>query len=166
MHVDRLVPPGLAQQRHDALGLAERISAHDVGALGKQRLGGQQPVDLAGRGRMAEHRQPEGGFGDECVAAQHLERRAGGVACSLVVPRNHHGETAGHDPDLCRSQDVAGGVKRHRDPAYGDVFAWNGNLRRACKIRTVTRRHDGKRLGRCQHGGMAGARVVAVSVRN
>src|SRR3546814_11528109 len=42
-------------------------------------------LDLVPRGRMAEHRQAEGRLGDEDVARDDFERRAGRVGAALVV---------------------------------------------------------------------------------
>ena len=69
VQVDRRVVAGEAKQRDHALRLAQRIGADQMGALRKQRHRGQQFLHLVRRIAVAEHRQPEGGLGDEDVAA-------------------------------------------------------------------------------------------------
>ena len=71
--VDRLLPARLAQQADDPLGLAERIGADQVGALGELLDRAQQPGDLVACVGVPEHRQAEGGLGDEDVAGDRLE---------------------------------------------------------------------------------------------
>ena len=58
-------------------------------ALREQRHRGQQARDLAVRRRMAEHRQGEGGLGDEDVARHRFEAAAGGIGLALVVAADH-----------------------------------------------------------------------------
>ena len=69
-------------------------------------------------GGPAVDRQAEGGFGDEGVAADRLERRAGGVGRELVVAGDDPDFAALLDADLRGAEDVSGGMERdaHASP--------------------------------------------------
>ena len=85
VQIDGRIMAGAAQFRDQPLCLAQRIGAHQDTAIGIGRQRGQQPRHL-GRGiGMAEHRQAKGGFGDEDIAFQWFERRAGGIGAALVI---------------------------------------------------------------------------------
>ena len=113
---------------------------------------------------MAEHRQAEGGLGDEDVAGDRLERRAGGVAPALVIPRDHHGQAARPDHDLGRAQHVAGGNEGDLHRVAHDPLAIGGGLGRSGEALAVALRHDRQGLGRGQHRAVARARMIRVSV--
>ena len=85
MQIDRLVVACVPHERDEALRLAERISADEMCALGKERDGTQKLGDLSIGIAMTEYRQPERRFRDEEVAGQALESHARGVAEELVV---------------------------------------------------------------------------------
>src|ERR1700738_4021342 len=84
MQIDRLVVACLTHERDEALRLAERISADEMRALGKERDGTQKLGDLRIGIAMTEYRQSERRFRDEEVAGQALESHARGVAEELV----------------------------------------------------------------------------------
>ena len=97
----RAVVAGVAQHADDALRLAQRIGADQVRPLGKLRDRGQQLADLALRRRMAEHRQRERRLGDEHVAGDRLEGRAGRVGLPLVVARGDDPEALAFSTAIC-----------------------------------------------------------------
>ncbi|GJE41460.1 hypothetical protein AEGHOMDF_0626 [Methylobacterium soli] len=166
VQVDRPVVAGLPQQRHDALRLAERVGADDVGALGKQGHGGQELGDLLAGIGHPEHRQPEGRLGDEDVAGHDLEGQAGGIARPLVIARDHDAHALGLDGDLGRAQHVAGGGEAHRDVADADRLAELGLLARAAEILAVAHRHDPQGLARGEDAAVPGAGMVGMPMRD
>ena len=101
-------------------------------ALGKQRDRSQQLSDLVGRVAVAEHRQAEGGLGDEDVAGHQLERRAGRVGRVLVVAGGDDAGALAGNRDLRRAQHMAGGMKLDGDVAEPQLLAIGDGLR-ACR---------------------------------
>jgi hypothetical protein len=76
---------GLTEHRDQALRLAKRIGAHKVCAVRKQANGMQQLCNL-GRGiAVAKDGQSERGLGDEDIASDQFEWRAGRIRDILVV---------------------------------------------------------------------------------
>ncbi len=100
MQVDRLIVTRGAQQRDDALGLAERVGADEMRALGEEGNRAQELCDFGCGIAMTEHRQAERRLGDEHVARHEFERRAGRIGRVLVVARRHNAHAAGLDQDL------------------------------------------------------------------
>ncbi len=162
--VDGLVPPALAQQPDHPLRLAEGIGPDDVAAFGELPDGLQQSGDLLGVGREAEHRQAEGGLGDEHLAGHRLEGRAGRVAPSLVVSRDHHGQAGVAHHRLGRAQDVAGGRQADLDIVAAERLAVAHRLGSAAEVLAVAGGHDLQRLGGGDHHAVAGPGMVGVAV--
>ena len=123
VEVDRAIPAAAAQQGDEALTFAEGVAADDMGAVREQFDAGQQPVDFLGVGRVAEHRQGEGGFGDEDVAGDRDERVAGRVGPALVVAADDGAAAAVFHRDLGAAEDMAGRFEPHSDFAAGEDFA-------------------------------------------
>ena len=112
--------------------------------------------------RPAVDGQAERGLGDEGVAADRLERRAGGVGVGLVV--------AGDDPDLASmleahlggAEDVAGRVKRDADAIDIDGIAVGQASDAGARFQTVGKNPESRRGG--EVGPAAPGDVVAVGV--
>ena len=104
---------------------------------------------------MTKHRQPEGRLGDEDVARNQFERRAGRIGDILVIAGRDDAQAAGLDQDLRRAEHVAGRMKAHGDAAEGEAFAVADRLNRAGKIRPIAQRHEIERLGSREHRAMA-----------
>ena len=109
----------------NALRLAERIAEQHRGAT---RVGVAAPpvVDLGIERllrRPAVDRQAEGRFGDEGVAGDRLERRAGAVGLRLVVARRNPDPPAVFEPYLRRTQHMPRRVQRQPDAVVRDGFA-------------------------------------------
>ena len=129
VQIDRLVVAGLADERDDALRLAERIGADEMRPLGKQRDRMQQLGDLAVGIAVAEHRQSERRLGDEHVASDQLERRAGRIGarscsrrrrrCAGRRPRRRSAPSRAHDRPggRSRARRRAAPSRRSRSPA-------------------------------------------------
>ena len=98
----------LADQRDDALRLAERIGADEMGTFGEALHAFQKPGDLLAVVRMAEHRQAEGRLGDEDIAGHEFEAFAGRVAAALVVARDDDARAVLFNRDLGGPQHMAG----------------------------------------------------------
>ncbi len=99
---------GAAQFGDHPLRLAQRIGTHRHAAI---RIGGergQQPGHFASRFGMAEHRQTEGGFGDENIAGQRLEGRTGRIGPPLVIARYNDAGAGLFQHHLRRTQHMAG----------------------------------------------------------
>ena len=100
--------------RQHALRLAQAVGEQHAGLPGL--LIGAPPRSHIGQHfalrRPAEDGQPEGGFGDERVAGQRLEWRAGGIGLQLVIARNHPDFAARFDAHLRRAQNMSGGMQR------------------------------------------------------
>ena len=161
---DRPVVAGGAQQRDQPLGLAEAVGADEMRALGKRRERGEQPADLARVGLVAEHRQPEGGLGDEEVAAHELEGRRGRIGAALVVAGDHGAAAPMLDHHLGAAEDVAGRHQPHRHAAHADRLAVAQLLEAAGRLRPEPRPHDGDGLRRRQHRAVAGPRMIGMAV--
>src|SRR5207245_8844536 len=71
----------------------------------------------------AEERQGIARFGDEHVAAQELERRAGRIRLAFVIARHHPDATAALDPDLPAAEHVSGAVQRDRAASHDAPLA-------------------------------------------
>ena len=166
VQIDRLVVAGLADERDHALRLAERIDADEVRALGKQRDRMQELGDLPVRRAVPEHRQAERRFGDEDVAADELERRAGRIGDVLVVAGGDDAQPVGLDGDLRRAEHMAGGMEGDARAVEPYGLAIGDRLRRAGEILAVAQPHQIERLLRRQHRAVTGARVVGMTVRD
>ena len=158
VQVDGPIEALLAQQRHHALRLAERIGADDVRALRKERHGGEELAHLGPGVRVAEDRQTEGRLRDEHVAGHDFVGRAGRVLGPLVVARNDEPRAAGLDGDLRRAEHVAGGGEAHHRVAEPHRLAEPRLLGPSREIAAVAHGHDPQGLPRRQHapGGRSG----------
>ena len=154
------------QQSHQALRLAERISAEDVGPLGEQLQRGQQLADFIRRIRVPEDRQAECRLRDEGVAADRLEGHTGRVPRTFVVAGKNERETTRFDLDLCRAQNMTRGVKLHPDVADRRPTAERRRLALTREIVSVAHRHDVERMGGRHDGAVAGTGVIGMSVRD
>ena len=99
------------QLREHALGLAKGVAEQHRWLL---RLGLPPAQDLAGDRRSgfpAVDREAEGGFADEDVRLDGLERCATGVVAALVIATHQPALPSGFQTDLGRSEDMAGGMK-------------------------------------------------------
>ncbi len=166
MQINRLFVSGAPQQRQHALTFAQRIDADEMAAFREQRHGVQQLVDLLAGGRMAEDRQRKGRLGDEQIAILRLERGAGRVWPALVVAGDHDPAAAIIEHDLGAAEHMAGRREPHRDLADRQALAIGERLQRPACRPAVTRSHDRNRLGCGQHMPVAGARVIAMTVRD
>ncbi len=166
MQIDRRVVPGLAQERDDALRLAERIGADEMGALGKQRDRVQKLGDLGVGIAMAEHRQRECRLGDENVAGNELERRASRIGNVLVIAGGDDAHPVGGDGDLCRAKHMAGGMKRDCCAIDLEALTVGDRLIRAGEIVAVAQPHQIERLLGRQHGAVSGAGMIGMGVRD
>lgn len=146
------VPTGGAQQRDDALRLAERVGADKMRSLGKHLHRMQQLCDLAFGIVRAEHRQTERCLGDEHIAGDRLERRAGRVGDVFVIAGSDDARAFALYPDLGGTEHVAGGVKADFHAAELEGFAVTDRLRRAGEIVAVAQPHDVERFLRRQYG--------------
>ena len=135
-------------------------------ALRKQRDRMQKLGDFAVGIAVPEHRQREGRLGDEDVAGDEFERRAGRIGDVLVVAGGDHAKPVRRDRDLRRAEHMAGGVERDGDAVERDALAIGDGLRRAGEVLAVAQPHQIERLLRRQHGAVAGAGVVGMRVRD
>ena len=164
MKVDGPVIARQPQQADDALRLAERIGADQMGALGKEFLRGEQARDFLLCRRVAEHRQSKGRLGDENLAAQKFETGAGGIGGALVVAGNDDAKAVPVHADLRRAQNMPGRMQGHVDAAEPQGLAIGQSLRRAGEVLAHAKPHDIQRLLCRQHRAMAGARVIGMAV--
>src|SRR5713101_756827 len=130
MQVDRLVIAGGAQQRDEALTLAEGVDADKMAAFGKEANRMQELLDLVAVGRVAEDRQPEGRLGDEQIAALRLEAGASRVSPALVVARDDDPVAAILDDRLGAAEDMPGRNQGNRYIADRHRFAVTDRLQR------------------------------------
>ena len=172
VEVDRVLVPGRAQLRDHALRLSQRIGANEHAAVGM----GAQPVEELGHlfldRRMAEDRQAEGGLGDEYVAGDDFERRAGRIGAALVVAGDDHALARMFEQDLRAAQNMA---RRHIgriDAAlqadrlaifdrHSLVRNLAGTVFGACAIAQF---HDRERFGRRHRAAMPTACMVCMTV--
>ena len=126
----------------------------------------EQLGDLLVGVAVAEHRQRKGCFGDEHVAGDEFERRAGRVGNVLVVARGDDTQAVRLDQDLGRTEHMAGRVERDFRAAEAHAFAVADRLDRPGKVFAVAQPHEIERLLRRQHRAMAGARMVGMAVRD
>jgi hypothetical protein len=120
--------------------------------LGHHRSGRHPPVD----------REREGRFGDERVAAYHLERRAGRVGNSLVVAGHHPVLAVRCDADLRRAADVPRRVQRDRDVAQPPALAPLHGLQRQVSAQPVPQQRLALargEVGRAPVSGVVGMRM-------
>src|SRR5216683_2207807 len=113
---------------------------------------------------VTEHRQPEGGLGDEDVARNQFERRAGGVGRVLVVAGGDDAGVLAGDRDLRRAQHMACGVKFDGDVAEFYRFAVANRLRAAGEMIAVAQPHHVEGLLSSQHRAMARPGMVGMAV--
>src|SRR6476620_3885124 len=102
--------------------------------LRKQRHRSQQLLDLVRGIAVTKHRQAERGLGDEDIARNRFERRAGGVGRVLVVAGGDDAGVLAGDRDLRRAQYMPCGMKLDRDLAELYLFAIADGLRATRKI--------------------------------
>ncbi len=164
MDVDRFGITAIADQPDDPLGLAERISADEMATLGELLERGEQFFDLGLRIRMVEDRQAEGRLGDEDIAGDRHEGRAGGIGAALVIAGNDDAQPILFDGDLGRTEHMAGRVKAHPHAIDIDLFPEGCGLLFSAKILAITQPHDVQGLACCQHLGMARAGMVRMAV--
>ncbi len=153
-----------AQQRDQPLRLAQRVGAHQMRPLRKGAERAQQPFHFVLRARMAEDGQAERRLGDEDVAGDGLEGRAGGIRRALVVARDHHAQAVRLDNGLRAAQDMPRRHEAQADAADTQHFAIGRGLGAAGEALAIARCHDGQRFRRRQHRPVAAAGVVGMAV--
>ena len=116
--------------------------------------------------RQAEYRQRECRLGNEDVAPDKLERRAGRIGHVFVVAGGDNAQPVRLDRDLRRAEHMAGGTEGDLGAIESDALAIGDGLGRAGEILAVTQPHEIERLLRRQHRAMAGARMVGMGVRD
>ncbi len=166
VQVDRRVIAGFACEADHALALAEAVGADQVGALRVAAERGDEAGDLARGGLVAEDGEGERCFRHEDVAGDELEGCAGGIGRALVVARDHRAPAVPFEHDLGRAQDVAGGNEADRDAADGARLSQLSALEAPGAVRAETQLHHLDGLSGGEHGAMAGARVIAVAMRD
>src|SRR5690606_11824084 len=75
--------------------------------------------------RPAIYRQRKRCLADEYIALQRFKRRTGGIELAFVVAGHHPDAALMFDPNLCRSQYVAGGMQgdaSRTQRKYGSVI--------------------------------------------
>src|SRR5262249_19691939 len=142
MEIDRLVVSGVAEQRDQALRLAERVGADEVGPLREQRDGMQELADLGIRVAVAKYRQTKSGLGGEHVAGNELQRNAGRIGDVLVVAGSNDPAAARFDRDLRGAEHVPGRMEGHSRAVERDGFAITDRLRRAGEAFAVAQPHE------------------------
>ena len=113
---------------------------------------------------MPENWQAKSRLGHKSLAGQQLETGAGRIGSALVIAGDDNAKTGFGDPDLSRTEDMAGGMKRHFDVAKAQALAISQRLCRAGEIFAETKAHDVQRLSRRQHRAMTGAGVIGMGV--
>ena len=88
-----------------------------MGALRKHRDRMKKLGDLAVGVAVAEHRQRKCRLGDEHIARDEFERRAGRIGDVLVIAGSNDAQTVRLDRDLRRAEHMAGGMERDLDAA-------------------------------------------------
>ena len=134
--------------------------------LGEQCDRAQQLFNFAVRIAVAEYRQRERRFGDEYVARYEFKWRAGRIGDVLVIAGGNDAQPVGLYGDLCRAEDVAGGMKRYLHAAEVDGFAIAYRLRGAGEILAITQPHHVEGFFGGQHRAVAGPCVIRMGVRN
>ena len=141
------------------------VGADDVGALGKQGDAVEQARDLVFGRRVQEDRQRKGGFGDEDVAGDRLERAAGRVGLSLVVAADHGPAAAPLHRDLCAAQHMSrrfepdlNAVESDRRAVVERLLGFAGAALPHADV------HEGDRLRAGEDGAVAGSGVIGVGV--
>jgi len=164
VHKDGAIVSGFAQEADEALRLAERVGADEMRALGKlcDRL--EQLRDFACVVGMPKHRQAERRFGNEHVARDRLEGRAGRIAAAFVIAGNDRGDAFPAHDDLCGAQDVPCGHERDDHTVVHRRFAISHGLHRVREAFAIARFHDVERFARRQHCAVPGAGMIAVAV--
>jgi hypothetical protein len=154
----------VAQAREDALRLAEGVpvehASPPVVGVGAPPRG--DVVEGLARRLPAVDRQPERRLGDEHVAAQRLERRAGRVGIGLVVARHDPHAACVLEPHLRGAENVAGRVQRHRHAVLDDPLAVADRVER--DVGAEPRAQDALGVAHGEVACAARARVVAVRV--
>lgn len=115
---------GIEAGKH-ALGLAEGVAVEE-GDLAVVGVGSPPGVDLVEDdllGLPAVNGEAESALGDEGVAGDGLEGMASGVGPGLVVAGDDPDLATMLDPDLSRTEDVAGWMKRDPDTVAFDGLA-------------------------------------------
>ena len=112
MQVDRVVIAAFADEGDHALGLAERVAADDVRAIGLLGERTQQPRRLGLGIGMLEDRQAERRLGDEQVACDEFERLGRAVVQALVIAGDDDALALVLQQHLGAAEDVAGGIER------------------------------------------------------
>ena len=124
MHEDRSIRDA-RELGEDALRLANGVAEERRGPLRACVV--FPPLDDFGHDRLGPipsiDRQTKRGLGDERVAPQDFERRAGGIGDALVVPSHDPDAVRIFDSDLRRSQDMTCGMERDAGAAKRQRFA-------------------------------------------
>ena len=115
---------------------------------------------------MAEHRQSKSRFGDEDVARQQLERRAGRIGDVLVIAGGDDAQALGLDRDLGGAEHMPGGMEGHFHAVEIEAFAVGHRLGRAGEIVAVAQPHQIEGLLRRQYRAVAGAGVIGMGMRD
>src|SRR3954470_21998635 len=113
---------------------------------------------------MPEYWQSKRRLGDEGIALDQFERRAGRIGHILVVAGGDDARAVRGDADLRRAEHVARGMKRDLDGPELQLLAIRDRLCRAREVRPITQAHHVEGFLRRQHGAMAGARVIRMAV--
>ena len=135
-----------------------------MGALRKHRDRMEELGDLAIGVAVTEHRQGKCRLGDEDIARDKFERRAGRISDVLIVAGRNNPQTIRLDRDLRRAEHMAGGMERDADAAEVDAFAVADRLRGAGKVLAVAQAHQIERFLRRQHRAMARAGMIGMGV--
>ncbi len=124
----------------------------------------QQTGDLGCIVGMAKHRQAEGRLGDEDIAGNRLERRAGRIAPTLVVAGNNDGQALPADHHLGAPQDMTRGNQGDGDAVALDGLTVLEAARGPGESLAVADGHDRQGLRRGGHRLVARAGVVGVAM--
>src|SRR3546814_19655744 len=111
---------------------------------------------------MAEDGRGKGRLGEEDIAGNRLERRAGGVVPALVVAGHHRPFAPIFQHDLRGAEHMARRHEAHADIADPDLFAIADGLRMSRLA--ITRAPDGKRPRRGEHMAVTAARMGRLAV--
>src|SRR4051795_8577218 len=112
---------------------------------------------------MPEYWQSKRRLGDEGIALDQLEWRAGWVRYILVVAGCDDARAVRADADLRRAEHVAGGMKRDLDAAELQLLAVRDRLRRAREVRPITQPHHIERFLRREYCAVARPCVIRMA---
>src|SRR5437762_7991363 len=115
---------------------------------------------------MAEHRQTKCRFGNKYVAWHGFERRTCRVAATLVIAGHDGGDAFPAHDDLRRTEHMAGGCKCYLDTVVNGGFAVARRLHRTRECLTIAHFHDGEGFAGGEDRAVAGARMIAMAMRD